>query len=189
MSQNPISSVDDLKQQKVWAPEGDEIAQRTFAALGVSPIPLPMTDVLTGLQTGLIDTVATSPVGAIALQWHTRIKYLADTPLLYLYATLVVKKSAFNRLSKTDRELMRTAMAKAFRKINEQNRKDNTGARKALLEQGITFIEPTAEDLTNWRGIMRNNTDEMAEQGLFSRELLEQIRGHLENFRATAETE
>jgi TRAP-type C4-dicarboxylate transport system substrate-binding protein len=189
MSQNPISSVDDLKQQKVWAPEGDEIAQRTFAALEVSPISLPMTDVLTGLQTGLIDTVATSPVGAIALQWHTRIKYLADTPLLYLYATLVVKKSAFNRLSKTDQEVMRTAMAKAFRKINEQNRKDNTGARKALQEQGITFIKPTAEDLTNWRGIMRKNTDEMAEQGLFSRELLEQIRGHLENFRATAKTE
>jgi TRAP-type C4-dicarboxylate transport system substrate-binding protein len=189
MSQNPLSSVDDLKQQKVWAPEGDEIARQTFAALGVSPIPLPMTDVLTGLQTGLIDTVETSPVGAIALQWHTRVKYLADTPLLYLYATLVVKKSAFDRLSKEDQEVMRTAMAKAFRKINEQNRKDNAGARKALQEQGITFIAPTAEDLAKWRGLMADKTDEMGEQGLFSRELLKQLRGHLRNYRATAKAD
>jgi TRAP-type C4-dicarboxylate transport system substrate-binding protein len=189
MSQSPVSSIDDLKQQKVWAPEGDEISRRTFAALGVSPIPLPITDVLTGLQTGLINTVETSPVGAIALQWHTKIKYLADTPLAYLYATLVVKKSAFNRLSKADQEIMRSAMTKAFRKINEQNRIDNAGARKALQEQGITFITPTAEDLTNWRGMMHRETDEMGEQGLFSRKLLKQLRGHLQTFRATAKAD
>jgi TRAP-type C4-dicarboxylate transport system substrate-binding protein len=189
MSQHPLSSVDDLKRQKVWAPEGDEISHRTFAALGISPIPLPITDVLTGLQTGLIDTVETSPVGAIALQWHTRVKYLADTPLAYLYATLVVKKSAFKRLSKEDQEVMRSAMTRAFRKINKQNRIDNAGARKALQEQGITFITPSAEDLANWRGMMREETDEMGQQGLFSPELLKQLRGHLHSFRASAKAD
>ncbi len=184
MSQNPLRTVDDLKHQKVWSPEGDEISRQAFEALGISPVPLPMTDVLTGLQTGLIDTVGVSPVGAIALQWHTKINYLADTPLLYLYGTMVVKKSAFTRLSKEDQEVMRNAMAKAFRKINTQNRQDNAAARKALQEQGVVFIKPTGEDLAKWRQVVRNRMDEMGKQGLFSGKLLDQLRAYLQNYRA-----
>jgi len=69
-----------LKGQKVWSPEGDKISRLGFESVGVSPIPLSLADVLTGLQTGLIDTVATSAVGAIALQWHTQVKYLTEMP-------------------------------------------------------------------------------------------------------------
>jgi TRAP-type C4-dicarboxylate transport system substrate-binding protein len=183
MSQNPLHQVDDLKAQKVWVPEGDEISRRAFQALGVSPIPLPLTDVLTGLQTGLIDTVGTSPVGAIALQWHSRVKYLVDAPLLYLYGTLVIQKSAFDRLSAADQEAVRTALTRAFQKINEQNRSDNEGARTALQQQGIQFIVPNTEDLAHWREMMRSAVDQMGEQGLFSRELLNRVRSLLATFR------
>ncbi len=184
MSQNPLHQVDDLKAQKVWVPEGDEISRRAFQALGVSPIPLPLTDVLTGLQTGLIDTVGTSPVGAIALQWHSRVKYLVDAPLLYLYGTLVIQKSAFDRLSASDQQAVRTALTRAFQKINEQNRSDNEGARTALQQQGIQFIVPNAQDLAHWREMMRSAVDQMGEQGLFSRELLNRIRSLLATFRS-----
>lgn len=185
MSQNPLHQVDDLKAQKVWVPEGDEISRRAFEALGVSPIPLPLTDVLTGLQTGLIDTVGTSPVGAIALQWHSRVKYLVDTPLLYLYGTLVIQRSAFDRLSASDQQAVRAALTLAFRKINEQNRVDNEGARTALQQQGIQFIVPNAGDLAHWREMMRGAVDQMGQQGLYSRELLDRIRSLLTAFRSS----
>ena len=51
--------------------------------LNLSPVPLPVTDVLTGLQTGLIDIVAIPPVVALALQWHTKVKYITQIPVLY----------------------------------------------------------------------------------------------------------
>ncbi len=68
LSTSPIAGIDDLNGQKVWVPEGDEISRAAFEASNVSPISLPLTDVLTGLQTGLVDTVAGSAIGAIALQ-------------------------------------------------------------------------------------------------------------------------
>jgi TRAP-type C4-dicarboxylate transport system substrate-binding protein len=183
MSQQPLSRVEELRKQKVWTPEGDEISSLAFSALGVSPIPLPLTDVLTGLQTGLIDTVATSPVGAIALQWHTRIKHLNETPLLYLYGTLVIKKSAFNRLSKGDRQVVQAVMEKAFRTINEQTRLDNEGAAKALRNQGIGFIHPNKEDLEQWRSTVRKAVDKMGEDGVVSPAMLKRIRSHLAEIR------
>lgn len=184
MSNQPLSRVEELRQQKVWVPEGDEISRTAFEALGVSPIPLPLPDVLTGLQTGLIDTVATSPVGAIALQWHTRIKYLTDMPLLYLYGTLVIQERAFNRLSEKDRTIVQSALEKAFQQANQQSRQDNKNALQALKNQGIQFIQPPPEDLTKWRGLMHETVNQMAEQGVYSSEMLENIRRHLGEYRS-----
>ena len=61
--------------------EGDPIAEAAFKALGVNPIPLTITDVLTSLQTNLINGVYTSPLASIALQWFSRTKYMLNVPL------------------------------------------------------------------------------------------------------------
>lgn len=67
MSLNPIKSVPDLRASKAWVPSSDELAMEAVKAYDVQPIPLPIGDVLTGLQTGLIDTVAAPPIATLAL--------------------------------------------------------------------------------------------------------------------------
>jgi TRAP-type C4-dicarboxylate transport system substrate-binding protein len=183
MSQVPLTRVDQVKEQKVWVPEGDEISRRAMAALGVSPIQLPITDVLTGLQTGLIDTIATSPAGAIGLQWHTRVRYLTDTPLLYLFGTLVVQEKAFERLTPVDQQHLSRIMMEVFARISVQNQQDNQQARQALLREGIQFAQPEAEDMQAWRQRVGRAVDDMARQGIYSEALLEQVRGDLATFR------
>src|SRR5690606_33099702 len=74
MSNVPIRSHEDLRGRKVWVPEGDLISYQAMQALDLSPVTLPVTDVLTGLQTGLIDIVAMPPAAALVLQWHTRVR-------------------------------------------------------------------------------------------------------------------
>jgi TRAP-type C4-dicarboxylate transport system substrate-binding protein len=184
MSQVPLSRVDQVRQQKVWVPEGDVISQRAMEALGVSPIQLPLTDVLTGLQTGLIDTIGTSPTGAIGLQWHTRVRYLTDTPLLYLFGTLVIQDKAFKRLSKADQQSLSQVMKQVFEKISRQNQQDNEQARAALRKQGIQFVQPEASDMQVWRQAVDQAVDEMARQGIYSQQLLEQVRADLEVLRS-----
>ena len=76
MSNEPVKGLADLKGKRVWVPEGDTISYASMEALSLSPVTLPMTDVLTGLQTGLIDIVAVSPIGALVLQWHTKVSYV-----------------------------------------------------------------------------------------------------------------
>jgi TRAP-type C4-dicarboxylate transport system substrate-binding protein len=183
MSQVPLTRVEQVKQQKVWVPEGDEISRRAMQALGVSPIQLPITDVLTGLQTGLIDTIATSPAGAIGLQWHTRVRYLTDTPLLYLFGTLVIQEKAFARLEKDDQQHLTQVMMRVFERISAQNQQDNAEARQALMGQGIRFVQPEAEDMRAWRQLVDRAVDEMAAQGVYSEAVLKQVRADLEAFR------
>jgi TRAP-type C4-dicarboxylate transport system substrate-binding protein len=153
MSKEPIRSLDDLRQRKSWIPEKSEVGLSVFRYVGVSPVSLSLSDVLTGLQTGLIDTVVTSPIGALALQWHTHIQYVTDQPVNYLAAMLIIDKKAFYKLSKTDQEIVREVMVKVYKKIDEQNKIDNVAARQALINQGVKFIKLTDNEKEEWEKI------------------------------------
>jgi len=184
MSEVAVRGTEDLRGHKVWVPEGDEISRSAFEATGTSPVSLPLTDVLTGLQTGLIDTVAATPTGAIALQWHTRVKHLTDEPLMYIYGTLVLKRSVFERLNKDDQAIVSEVLGRTFAELNRQNRADNESARQALQGQGITFVTIDDQAMQKWRTTVDAAMVKLIDNGLFDQALYSQLQEHLQAFRA-----
>jgi len=80
MSNTPVANLEDFRGLKVWIPDGDNLSYSAVKALGVSPVTMPLTDVLTGLQTELIDTIMGPPAAAIVLQWNTAVSYITDLP-------------------------------------------------------------------------------------------------------------
>src|SRR5688572_14344931 len=63
MGAKPIATQEDWQHLKLWTPANDKIAARVFDLADVDPVPLSIGDVFTGLQTGMIDTVANTPAG------------------------------------------------------------------------------------------------------------------------------
>lgn len=184
MSKEPISSVADLKTHKAWIPAGDENVQQAVESFSVTPIPLPIGDVLAGLQTGLIDTVAISPIGALALQWHTQVRYITDMPLLYSYGLLAIDKKAFNKISKDNQKIVRAIFEKTFREIDAQNKKDNKAAMAALINQGIEVVTPTTEQLAEWHQLMNVAQQKLIDSGKVSNNAMQTLNKHLTDFRS-----
>ncbi len=183
MSNLPTRRIDDLKGQKIWVPEGDDIARAMFETLGVSTIPLPLTDVLTGLQTGLITTVGSSTGGAIALQWHTKVKYVTDAPAMYLYGALVVDQKAYARLSSADQATAREVMERQFIGLNRQYRIDDRNAREALRRQGIEFLGMAPDELARLRSAADQTIEKLGKKGIYTPALYKTLRGHLDSYR------
>ena len=183
MSKKPVISNAELLKSKVWIPEGDNINRAAFSEFNISPISLPLPDVLTGLQTGLIDTVAASSVGAIALQWHRRIKYLNSTPLIYIYGTMVVKRNKFEKLSSGDQKIVKEVMNRIFYELNIQSRTDNRQAMEALKNQGVEVIDSSIDHIEVWRSGSALAMDKLTKNGGFSPEILASLRKHLFNYR------
>jgi TRAP-type C4-dicarboxylate transport system substrate-binding protein len=186
LSDQALATFDDLKGKKVWIPEGDLISQIVVELAGISPVPLPIADVYTGLQTGLIDTVAGSPTGAIALQWHTKVKYLTDLPLFYLLGILAVDKKTFDKLDPEDRRVLREVLGRIFEELGGRNRQDNEDAKQALKNQGIDFITPSATQLERWRAIAKESLVRAKAAGACSAEMLEILQGHLQAYRSAS---
>ena len=183
LSKQPMRDLETIRQSKVWIPEGDRLTQVLFEALGINPVSLPISDVYTGLQTGLIETVTVNPTGAIAFQWHTSTGYMTEVPLSYLIGVLAVEKKTFDRLAAEDQAIVREVMGKVFRRMDRLNREDNEAAREALRNQGIVFVEPDAAELQRWRSISAESIEKMIDGGLISREIVNRVNEFLQRFR------
>ena len=183
MSNVPVRSHDDLKGRKIWVPEGDLISYETMKALELSPVTLPITDVLTGLQTGLIDIVAMSPAGALVLQWHTKVEYLTKLPILYSMGFLAIDARSFNRLDAADQAAVRDVMSRIYAEWDAENQQDAENALQALIRSGIEPVEPSPGEQQKLQELMNEQNRVMAKKGMFSETLLEEVLSHIETYR------
>lgn len=185
MSDTPVTQVDQLREKKVWAPANDKAALQAMRAFDISPYPLELSNVLVSLQTGMINSVATSPIAAIALQWHTQVKYISDLPLMYFFATLVLEKRAFEGLSAADQRVVRKRLGDSFADIDQQNRKDNENAFAALQQQGLKVVNIPEADRQAWYQRANDATAQIIEDGLVSHDFYSEMQRLLKEFRSS----
>jgi TRAP-type C4-dicarboxylate transport system substrate-binding protein len=186
MSTRDIKTREDLKAAKVWVPQGDKIAELAFKTGGVTPIPLALADVYTSMQTGLIDTAANTPSGAIAFQWHTKLKHMVDLPLSYVVGELVIDKKVFDALTPDDKKTVDAEFGAGFARLEKTNRSDNTSARAVLKDGGMSITAPDATDRKSWESIGSDVFKQLSDQGYLSPEMLTALNKALAEVRGGA---
>lgn len=184
MSNTPVDSIEALRRQKVWTPINDLAISEALQGFGINPIALPIADVRTSLQTGLINTVTISPVAAIVLQWHTEVKYLTRLPMAYLYGILAVDTKAFSRIAPEDQKIVHKIMERIFREIDQLNRKDNEQALEALRKQGVEFITLPPQSVTTWQELAAKVAHREIDVNKISATMVNVLERHLADFRA-----
>lgn len=183
MSKEKAASIDELKAQKIWVPAGDKIATNTLKKGGITPISLPVSDVYTSLQTGLINAVGINPTTAIALQWHNNIKYILDFPVLFVFGYFIIDRKAFDKLSLAHQKIVKNNMQLAFAKMDKQNETDEENAKKAMKAQGIRFIEMSDKDKQQWQIYSAQTLKELKNKGVYPQELYQKLMLKLHDYR------
>ncbi len=180
----PVKSPDDLKQVKMWLYEGDPLAGALFSAYGISPIPLAPTDVITALDTKLINGVYCSPLACIALQWFTRISNMTDLRITHATGAVVIDRRAWEAIDAADREKVRAAASPCFRRLIESTRSENEKSIQVMKQRGIQIITPDPARVTAFAEIGRRVWREQVGK-LYSQALLDQVLAAVKGARAT----
>jgi TRAP-type C4-dicarboxylate transport system substrate-binding protein len=139
MSTQPIDTLEKLQQSKNWSPSGDPISENYLSALGITPIQLSIPDVLSSLQSGLIDTVYNSLYGAIVLQWFTKAKYVIEQPYGYAYGVFALDGKKFAALSEPQQQAINAAAAVHFPILLTKTRESNSESRRVMSDRGMVF--------------------------------------------------
>jgi TRAP-type C4-dicarboxylate transport system substrate-binding protein len=175
LSKKPIRTINDFSSLKVWAWSGDPIAKATFVAMGINPIPLAITDVNTSLTTGMIDTVYAPPLGALALQWHTPMKYMTALPLVHSTGAVLISLKYFKKLPQDLSKLLVNTFDTAMKDLTLVLRKQNKEAIRIIRDSGLAIIEtPSGPALKEFYSI----NDQVARKltgKIYSIEILEQV--------------
>ena len=162
-SAEPVASLDDLRRTKLFTSSGDDGMVQWYKENGFNPVPLALTDVLMGLNTGLIDAYPSPPYGALVFQWYRQTSHMLDVPLGPVYGATVMTERAWARISEADRATIRESAEKMadflFTEVPRQDREAVAEMRKrGLTVQSASATEAatlrsTADALTaGWRG-------------------------------------
>lgn len=185
LSKDPVTSLEDLRKLKAWIPDNDPIAAELVKSFGVSPIPLNITDVLAGLQTGLINAVVAPPAVVLALQWHNHVDYMTDLPLVYIYSMLAMDKKAYDRIDEKDQQVVKAVMDRVFLEVEKNNRADNKKALEALSTIGIKTVQ--VDDPAAWQAAADEAVGNLVGSGEITPESVELYLSNLEAYRSGAE--
>jgi TRAP-type C4-dicarboxylate transport system substrate-binding protein len=180
----PVHNVDDLKGIKMWMWEGDPLAEATFKAFGISPIPLSLTDVLTSLQTGLIDGVYSSPLACLSLQWFTKTKYMINVPLTNSNGAALISKRMFNKLTTDQQNVLLEKGKEYFGKLTQISRKDNKTSVQEMIKAGIKLIEITDPVVLKGFEEAGKKAREDLVGKLYSQNLLDEIESAVAEYRS-----
>lgn len=183
MSNEPVRGLADVQGKEVWVPDNDPISYSAMRALGVNPQPDPLGNVLVGLQTNLYHMIAVSPIGALVMQWHTKVKYLTDVPLVYTFGYLAIDKRAFEKIEPADRKIVTEVMRRLFEKFNADGLADAANAKQALFDQGIERVVPSQQDFEQLRAVLAENNRKLAEEGRISEVLYDEMLGYIAEYR------
>ena len=184
MANEPIRGIEDLQRRKIWVPEGDPLSFIAMESLGLSPVVLPLTDVLTGLQTGLLDVVAASPVAALTLQWHTKVRYRTDFPVAYSMGILAVDAATLRAMPAADQRVVRDVMRAAMQRIDRAAREDNREAAQVMTEIGVEPVTVHADEVDTWRGAVESIYPALRDRADIDGPILDELLGLLEDYRS-----
>ncbi len=182
----PIKSVDDLRKVRMWMWEGDPLAEAFFKAFEINPTPLQITDVLTSLQTGLIDAIYTSPYAAVGLQWFTRVKYMMDLPFTDALGAVIVTKKQFDKIPEEHRVKVLEICRRHAATLNDQTRKDQETAIARMRKEGIEVVPVDESMVKSWETIGAKAREGLVGK-LYDRETLSLVLEALEEYRASRE--
>lgn len=188
MSTTPIATLDELKKSKSWTPEGDPISAAYLRTLGMTPIPLSIPDVLTSLQTGMVETVFNSLYGSIVLQWFSRARHVLDAPFGYAYGAILLDRKKFAALPPRHASLVREAAARHFSLLIMDTRRSNEEARQVLQRNNVVFTVPDPQELEQLRA-GRDETVRLMRGKAFSSEVYEAAMKLLNEYRSGNRTE
>ena len=182
-SRSPMDTIDGVRAAKMWAWKGDPVAETFLKSFGIKTYPLHLTDVNTGLETGMIDSFYAPPLAAVAFQWYAKVNSMLNHPMVNSTGALLMKKSIFNKLSPANQKILREAGIKYCSELIRLSRRDNEEARAVLEEEEIAFARPSA-DLTAFFKQRANETYQKNIPKLYSRELFDEVQNLLKEYRS-----
>ena len=177
-----MTGIKGVKAAKMWVWQGDPVAKSVMEAFGVRTTPLHLADVNTGLETGMIDSFYAPPMAAIAFQWHAKVRFLLDYPLVHSTGALLIRKDVFDRLPREHQSLLARLSRQYCRQLVKATRRENEEALKVLKTGGITFEAPSAAQIASFELSARNVRAANVEK-LYPKDMLERVKAILKSYR------
>jgi TRAP-type transport system periplasmic protein len=147
-TKKPVTTVDELKHVKLWTSAGNDRMVQWFKANGFEPRAMAMTDILTGLTTGMIEGLPTTPLAASLFQWDKQTPYMLELGLAPIVGAGVISTKAWKAIPDADKPKLLAAAAGVEQRLRVAVPKLDADAVAEMTKRGLTVTKATGPE---WR--------------------------------------
>jgi TRAP-type C4-dicarboxylate transport system substrate-binding protein len=160
-SQVPVIHPDDLKPLKIFVWSGDTTIIEAYKMMGYKPVPLAATEILTALQSGLIQAFSTTPVAALSFQWFGLARNMADVKWAPLVGAIVITKKKWLGIPDDVKSRLLDLAREAGARLRGQMPQLETAAIAAMKKYGLVVNHVPTETIDDWERIARLGSSEI----------------------------
>lgn len=169
----PVASPQDYQKARPWVWREDPISSELMSLIGANGVALGLPEVFAALQTGMVDTVSATAIGALGFQWFRFVKYMSKTTGQPVVGATVVRKEWFDAQPPDVQKALREVSEGVSAQLLTRVRSEDERAAQTLRGRGVQEFDMMAKR-AEWEPVLRKLIDRMAGK-LYSRDLLERV--------------
>ena len=148
-------SIDGLKKTRMHVFAGDDKTLELWKTVGVNAIPLSGTDVLTGLQSGMINAFFTTPVMAYASQWFAFTPCMIEMPWAPMMGAMVLSERAWQKVPENLHPKLKSIAEDTAFRLDIAMQHLERQAISEMKKRGLAIVKPDAQQLKQWQSLMK----------------------------------
>ncbi|TVQ37652.1 MAG: C4-dicarboxylate ABC transporter [Spirochaetaceae bacterium] len=178
----PLTSPAALRRLRLAAaPDNQELLQ-AFRLMGYQAIPVAQNELLTSLNSGMVDAFYASPIAAAGFQWFARAPYMLDLPVAPFIGGMVVSDRAWNRVPDHLKPQLVAAVVRHVDRLQTVMEELETEAISTMQAYGLTVTELTDAQRRGWIGEFERSQD-VTVGTVFDEQMYRHIRNLLTEYR------
>jgi TRAP-type transport system periplasmic protein len=150
-SKGPVPNVDELKKQRLYTSAGEDQFVQLYKQNGFNPRPLPFTEIQSGLMTGLLDAVPSTPLATLAFQWYRNVPQMLDLGVGPLAGATVIDAKVWNSIDANDRTQILAIAKKTQDALDKDVPQQDDQARGEMVKRGLKVTTPDAAAVRGFR--------------------------------------
>ncbi|MBN2536531.1 MAG: TRAP transporter substrate-binding protein DctP [Spirochaetales bacterium] len=178
----PIVHPDDLRKQKLWIWDTGSKLIQVWKKAGFNPIPLSATDILTSLQSGMIDALLSTPLTTAASQWFAFCNNMCDLKFAPMIAGIVVSKSIWEKIPDDIKPDLLDSAKKMQKKISLETIKADEEAIAIMKQHGLVVNHVPEDVVAEWKELVEKYYNDVIDSD-FGRDAYELVKSQLEEYR------
>jgi TRAP-type C4-dicarboxylate transport system substrate-binding protein len=145
-TKKPVQTVEDLKGIKLYTSAGNDQMVQWFKANGFQPRAMAMTDIMTGLSTGMIDGMPSTPLAAMLFQWNRQTPYMLELGLAPIVGASVITTKTWKTIPDADKPKLLEAASGVEKRLREAVPKLDENAVAIMSKNGLTVTKATGPE-------------------------------------------
>jgi len=150
-TKKPAVTPEDLKKMKLFTAAGDPETEKLFKEFGFHAVQLSQTEMITSLQTGMIDAVNIPPLYALINKFDHQAPYMIGIKWTPLIAGTVIDLKVWQALPEKYRPQLLEAARKAGDRLRSEIRQLGENSIREMQIRGLKVVGLDSDTLALWQ--------------------------------------